>query len=204
MYRRFAKRVLDLIFVIAILPFVAPLIVVLAIAIRLRMGKPVFFRQRRPGYREHPFTMVKFRTLTHRTDWDGRFLSEEQRLTALGALLRRTSLDELPQLWNVLFGQMSLVGPRPLLEKYLPFYTREEHRRHDVRPGITGWAQIHGRNEVPAAERLALDVWYVDHLSLALDLHILLLTGWKVMRSEGVKVSPGSNQPDFVEERSQR
>jgi lipopolysaccharide/colanic/teichoic acid biosynthesis glycosyltransferase len=204
MYPRFAKRVLDLISVVAILPFVAPLMAVLAISIWLRMGTPVLFRQLRPGFREHPFTIWKFRTLTDTTDWDGTLLSDEQRLTALGALLRKTSLDELPQLWNVLLGQMSLVGPRPLLERYLPLYTREEHRRHDVRPGITGWAQIHGRNDVPAAERLALDVWYVDHLSLALDLHILFLTGWKVVRSEGVKVSPGSHQPDFVEERSQR
>jgi sugar transferase EpsL len=189
--------------VAAFLPFAVPVMAVLAMAIRFRIGKPIFFQQRRPGFREHPFTLWKLRTMTDETGWDGGLLSDEQRLTALGAFLRRTSLDELPQLWNVLLGEMSLVGPRPLLERYLPFYTQEEHRRHDVRPGITGWAQIHGRNDLAAAERLALDVWYVDHFSLALDLHILLLTTWKVLHSEGVKVSPGSHQPDFVEERSQ-
>jgi lipopolysaccharide/colanic/teichoic acid biosynthesis glycosyltransferase len=140
------------------------------------MGSPVFFRQLRPGYKGRPFLVVKFRTMRDARGPDGRQLSDTERLTRLGDLLRRTALDELPELWNVLRGEMSLVGPRPLLMEYLARYTPEEARRHDVRPGVTGWAQIHGRRSLDIPERLEMDVWYVDHWSLGLDLRIMVGT----------------------------
>ena len=162
----------------------------LSLAILWRMGSPVLFRQRRPGYQARPFTMIKFRTMTV-GDTAATHHSDADRLTSLGAWLRRYSLDELPQFWNVLKGEMSLVGPRPLLMEYLERYTPEQARRHEVKPGITGWAQVQGRQDIPFSRRLELDVWYVDHQSFWLDLRILWLTLTKMFRGSGVR--PGQD-----------
>jgi lipopolysaccharide/colanic/teichoic acid biosynthesis glycosyltransferase len=168
-----AKRSFDVVVAAALLVLLSPVIAVVALLVRLRMGSPVLFRQRRPGLRGRPFTMVKFRTMTDGRDARGALLPDDARLTSLGRFLRRTSLDELPELFNVLRGDMSLVGPRPLLMEYLPLYSAEQSRRHHVRPGITGWAQVNGRNALTWEEKFALDVWYVDHRSFRLDLDIL-------------------------------
>jgi len=163
-----------------------PLFLVLAVLVRWRLGSPVLFRQQRPGLHGRPFSICKFRTMNEVRDARGRLLDDADRLTGLGRFMRRFSLDELPQLFNVLRGELSLVGPRPLLMEYLPLYSSEQARRHDVRPGITGWAQVNGRNAINWEERFRLDVWYVDHQSLWLDMKILWLTVLKVLRSEGV------------------
>jgi len=164
----------------------APLMALLALAVRIGIGSPVLFRQARPGLRGEPFTMLKFRTMADASDASGAPLPDEHRMTPLGRFLRAASLDELPELWNVLRGEMSLVGPRPLLMEYLPLYTTEQARRHEVRPGITGWAQVNGRNTLGWEDRFRLDSWYVDNRSLALDLRILLLTLGKVVAREGI------------------
>jgi len=163
-----------------------PLLVVIALAIRVTMGTPVLFRQVRPGYRGQPFTMFKFRTMHNTVDASGKLLPPPQRMTKLGIFLRKASLDELPQLLNVLRGDMSFIGPRPLLSEYLPYYTEREHSRHLVRPGITGLAQVRGRNRLPWDERLELDAYYVENLSLALDASILVETVQKVLRRSDV------------------
>jgi lipopolysaccharide/colanic/teichoic acid biosynthesis glycosyltransferase len=168
----------------------APLLGVTAVAIRLVLGRPVIFAQRRPGRHGRPFVLYKFRTMSGASATDGRLLPDRERLTRLGRLLRQTSLDQLPELVNVIRGDMSLVGPRPLLMEYLPRYTREQARRHDVRPGITGWAQLNGRNTLPWERRFALDVWYVEHQSFRLDTRILLLTVWHALAQVGVS-QPG-------------
>jgi lipopolysaccharide/colanic/teichoic acid biosynthesis glycosyltransferase len=168
----------------------SPLLALLAILVRLRLGTPVLFRQQRPGYRERPFHLYKFRTMTEARDAAGRLLPDEARLTGLGRFLRASSLDELPELLNILRGEMSLVGPRPLLMEYLPLYSPEQHRRHEAVPGVTGWAQVNGRNALDWPARFALDVWYVDHWSFWLDVRILLLTLWKVLIREGIS-QPG-------------
>ena len=180
------KRVGDLTVAAIGLSVGVPVLGVVALAVRWKLGSPVLFRQERPGRGGRAFTLVKFRTMRDATDAAGRPLSDEERLTAFGRLLRSTSLDELPELWNVLKGDMSLVGPRPLMPAYLPLYSAEQARRHDVRPGITGWAQVSGRNAVPWPERLAMDVWYVERRSAWLDLRILALTVWKVVARHGV------------------
>lgn len=177
------KRLLDVMVAAALLVLLSPVLLVVAALVRARLGRPVLFCQRRPGLHGRPFVMVKFRTM--RDAGAGR-LSDAERLTPFGRLLRATSLDELPELWNVLRGDMSLVGPRPLLMQYLPLYTPEQARRHEVRPGITGWAQVNGRNAISWEEKFALDVWYVDHRSLALDLRILWLTAARVLRRDGI------------------
>jgi sugar transferase EpsL len=179
------KRALEVTTAVAVLVVASPLMLVIAIAIRINMGRPVLFRQDRPGFQERLFTCLKFRTMREVYDRSGNLLEDQFRTTALGLFLRRTSLDELPQLWNIIRGDLSFVGPRPLLSEYLPYYTPEEHRRHSVRPGLTGWAQIHGRNRLSFSERLALDVWYVDHMSWSLDLAILLKTCWIVLTQRG-------------------
>ena len=204
MYRRGLKRMLDIIIVLLSAPLVIVVCLVVACLIRARMGSPVLFRHRRPGLHECRFRMLKFRTMHSEAEQDGRVLRESERITRLGGLLRKTSLDELPQLWNVLCGDMSLVGPRPLLEEYLPCYTAEEQKRHLVRPGITGWAQVNGRNYLPADERLASDVWYVEHLSWALDLRIALKTVQNVLRCKDVQISPADNMQDFISTRRSR
>ena len=176
----------------------APLLLLVATSVRLRMGSPVLFRQPRPGRHGKPFDLIKFRTMTNQRDARGAYLGDAQRLTRTGRLLRSTSLDELPELWNVLRGEMSLVGPRPLLLDYLPLYTPEQARRHEVLPGITGLAQVKGRNAISWEEKFAWDVWYVDHLSLGLDLRILLQTVRQALRREGISPPGGEIMPRFV------
>jgi sugar transferase EpsL len=190
MHRNGFKRLFDVLIVLAIAPVALPVSLLVAVLIRYGMGKPVLFRHRRPGLNERPFTLLKFRTMLPAVDGQGRRLSESERVPRLGALLRKTSLDELPQLWNVLRGDMSIIGPRPLLEDYLAYYTAHEHRRHSVRPGITGWAQVNGRNFLPANDRLAMDVWYVDHQSWVLDIYILLRTISQVIACRNVEIAP--------------
>ncbi len=180
------KRLFDIFVAAMLLLLLALPMALLALLVRIRLGRPVLFCQQRPGYRGRPFRLCKFRTMLDLVDDQGEPLPDERRMTPFGQWLRRTSLDELPELWNVLKGEMSLVGPRPLLMEYLPLYTQEQARRHDVRPGITGWAQVNGRNALDWDARLRLDVWYVDHQSLWLDLRILWMTLFKVLKSEGV------------------
>jgi lipopolysaccharide/colanic/teichoic acid biosynthesis glycosyltransferase len=189
-YRRYSKRAMGLALTLPALVLLAPLMGLIALAVRLRLGSPVLFRQARPGLNGKPFTMCKFRTMTDARDMSGNLLPDAQRLTRLGRLLRSTSLDELPELWNVLRGEMSLVGPRPLLMAYLPRYTPEQARRHEVLPGITGWAQVNGRNALTWEEKFELDTWYAAHQSLGLDLRILWLTLSCWWRREGIS-QPG-------------
>jgi len=190
------KRFLDAALVLLTAPVWVPVVGVLAVLVRLRLGSPVFFRQVRPGLHGRPFELVKFRSMTDLRDATGALLPDAERLPAFGRWLRSTSLDELPELWNVLRGDMSLVGPRPLLMEYLPLYTPEQARRHHVRPGITGWAQINGRNAISWEEKFRLDVWYVDHRSLSLDLRILLLTIRRVLSGHGIN-EPGQATVTF-------
>ena len=185
-----AKRAFDFACAALLLAALAPVMLVVALLIRWRMGAPVLFRQVRPGLGGRPFVLYKFRTMQEATDPRGEPLPDAERLTPLGAAIRRTSLDELPQLYNVLRGDMSLVGPRPLLTEYLPLYSARQARRHDVRPGITGWAQVNGRNATSWPERFELDVWYVEHRSFGLDLKILRLTLAKVLSGADVS-QPG-------------
>jgi lipopolysaccharide/colanic/teichoic acid biosynthesis glycosyltransferase len=194
---RCVKRAIDLGVALVALLVLAPLMGVVALAIRVTMGTPVFFRQRRPGLDGAPFTLIKFRTMRTALGPDGAVLPDAQRLTPLGRFLRATSLDELPQLWNVLKGELSLVGPRPLLIDYLPLYTPQQARRHEVRPGITGWAQVNGRNALSWEQKFAHDVWYIDHWSLGLDLKILGLTALKVLRREGVNAAGQATTTPF-------
>ena len=184
------KRVIDVVGASTALVLLSPLLAVVALLVRVRMGTPVLFRQQRPGRGGRPFVMTKFRTMTDRRGADGELLPDADRLTALGRWLRRTSVDELPELLNVVQGDMSLVGPRPLLVEYLPLYSDEQARRHEVRPGITGWAQVNGRNAVTWDEKFALDVWYVDHRSTRLDIEILAKTVTQVFSGHGVS-APG-------------
>lgn len=183
------KRLLDLIVAMVAIAIMLPLLALVAIIVRITLGSPVLFRQQRPGLHGRPFTLVKFRTMRDAVDAHGRVLPDAERLTPFGRFLRSTSLDELPELWNVLRGEMSLVGPRPLLMEYLPRYKPEQARRHEVRPGITGWAQVHGRNAISWEEKFALDVWYVDHRSFWLDIRILLLTVKRVFARAGISQS---------------
>jgi lipopolysaccharide/colanic/teichoic acid biosynthesis glycosyltransferase len=192
------KRVLDVVISAAALLCLAPLLALIACAIQATMGRPVLFRARRPGLRTKPFTLLKFRTMKHLVDPAGNLLPDKDRITRLGRVLRRTSLDELPQLINVLEGEMSLVGPRPLKLEYLQLYTTQQARRHDVRPGITGLAQINGRNTLSWEDRFALDVWYVDHVSLSLDLRILLQTVVYVLRRRSVSADGDLDVPSFT------
>ncbi len=180
------KRILDFIAAFLGLLFLGPLLAIVALLVRLKLGYPVIYRQVRPGLHGHPFVIYKFRTMTDACDSEGKLLPDADRLTPLGRFLRASSLDELPELYNVLKGEMSLVGPRPLLVEYLDRYTPEQARRHDVRPGITGWAQVNGRQELLFSKRLELDVWYVDHHSLLLDLKILWMTIARVANAKGV------------------
>jgi lipopolysaccharide/colanic/teichoic acid biosynthesis glycosyltransferase len=180
------KRAVDLTLALTSLIILSPLMLAIALLIWAHMGTPILFRQQRPGLHGKPFTLLKFRTMRDGRDESGRLLPDAERLTSLGKFLRRTSLDELPELINVLRGEMSLVGPRPLLMQYLDRYTPDQIRRHEVRPGITGWAQINGRNAITWEEKFALDLWYVEQASLILDLKILALTVWKVLRQDGI------------------
>ena len=191
-----SKRILDLAVAALGLVILSPVYLTLAVLVRVLLGTPVLFRQQRPGYKERPFHLYKFRTMTDARDPAGRLLPDSARLTGLGRFLRAWSLDELPELFNILRGDMSLVGPRPLLMEYLPLYSAEQRRRHDAYPGITGWAQVHGRNALEWPERFALDVWYVDHRSFWLDIRIILLSIWKVLSREGIS-QPGQATTEY-------
>jgi lipopolysaccharide/colanic/teichoic acid biosynthesis glycosyltransferase len=184
-----SKRIFDILVVILSLAILSPVILLTAVLVRVFLGSPILFRQQRPGHKGNPFTIYKFRTMRDRFAPDGSLLPDSERLTPLGRILRSLSLDELPELFNILRGDMSIVGPRPLLMEYLPLYSDEQARRHDVLPGLTGWAQINGRNAVDWPMRFALDVWYVDHWSFWLDVKIIFATAWRVIRRENV------NQP---------
>ncbi len=198
MAKKLAKRFFDLMAsALALLALALPL-VVLAALIRLKLGSPVLFRQVRPGLHGTPFEVVKFRTMTDDRGADGVLLPDAQRLTPLGRFLRASSMDELPELWNVLKGDMSLVGPRPLLMEYLPLYSPEQARRHEVRPGITGWAQVNGRNAISWEDKFVLDVWYVDHCSFWLDIHIVWLTVRKVLARDGISAAGKATMPRFT------
>lgn len=197
-YRSFLKRPLDVILSVLGLIFLAPIMLLLWIIIRWRLGTPVLFSQQRPGLHGKLFTLYKFRTMNDSRGEKGDLLPDAQRLTRLGSFLRKTSLDELPELVNVVRGDMSLVGPRPLLMQYLPRYTREQARRHEVRPGITGWAQVNGRNAITWERKFDLDVWYVDHISFLVDLKILLKTFGKVLIREGVEFGLPDEMPYFT------
>lgn len=197
-FSRRLKRGLDVVVSAITLILLSPVILVVAVLVRWQMGRPVVFRQQRPGYRGKPFYAFKFRSMTDERDENGRLLPDAARITRLGTLLRRSSLDELPQFWNVFRGDMSLVGPRPLLMQYLDRYTPEQARRHSVPPGITGWTQVNGRNDLAWEQKLALDVWYVDHWSLVLDLRILAMTLWKVLTGEGISAEGSATMPEFM------
>ncbi len=192
------KKILDRTISLLALIAVSPLLVSVALVVRLSLGRPVLFRQMRPGLRGQPFGVVKFRTMLDQRDVSGRLLSDETRLTRVGRFLRASSLDELPQLWSVLRGELSLVGPRPLLTQYLERYTPEQARRHEVLPGITGWAQVNGRNALSWEEKFALDLWYVEHWSLLLDFKILFRTLWHIVKRTGISRDGYATVPEFI------
>tara|TARA_B100000700_G_C15061672_1_gene866355 strand:- start:9151 stop:9747 length:597 start_codon:yes stop_codon:yes gene_type:complete len=191
------KRLIDFTVALVALIVASPVLLICALLIRLFIGKPVLFKQTRPGLNGQPFNMVKFRTMTNERDEHGNLLPDEKRLTQLGKFLRSTSLDELPELWNVLNGDMSLVGPRPLLMEYLDLYTDEQARRHEARPGITGWAQVNGRNAISWEQKFNLDVWYVDNQSTWLDIRIIFMTAKKVLVREGISASGEATMRKF-------
>ena len=197
-YRRFGKRVFDLCVASVALLILSPILLLLAVLVRCFLGTPVFFRQRRPGLAGAAFTILKFRTMIDPREGEDPLLSDANRLTSFGRFLRGSSLDEIPELINVVRGEMSLVGPRPLLMQYLPRYTSEQMRRHEVRPGVTGWAQVNGRNTLSWPKRFSLDVWYVDHYNFWLDLKILLLTFQKVRKREGITAENHATMKEFM------
>lgn len=197
-YHRRGKRLLDLAIALPVAAAAAPVVAVVAVATAVSIGRPILFRQTRPGLGGRPFEIAKFRTMSDERDDAGALLPDEDRLTCVGKVVRGLSLDELPQLWNVLRGDMSLVGPRPLLVRYLDRYTPEQVRRHEVPPGITGWSQVNGRNALSWEQKFALDVWYVDRAGLALDLKILALTANKVLRRDGVAAAGHATMPEFM------
>lgn len=192
-FKSFADRLAALIALVLLLP----VLLVLAVWVRLWIGSPVLFRQQRPGYHEQAFELLKFRTMTNQRDSSGALLPDAQRLTPFGRWLRATSIDELPALINILRSEMSFIGPRPLLIRYLPLYSREQARRHDVRPGFSGWAQINGRNALTWEEKFRMDVWYVDNQSFWLDLRIFMITIWKVIRREGISAAGEATMRPF-------
>jgi sugar transferase EpsL len=197
MYRTTGKRLLDLAIAIPLAIVMTPLLAVILLLVRSKLGSPVIFCQERPGLHGGIFKMYKFRSMTDERDATGKLLPDDVRLTAFGRWLRASSLDELPEIWNVIRGEMSLVGPRPLLVRYLPLYSPEQARRHDVRPGVTGWAQINGRNAISWEQKFALDVEYVEQCSLAMDLRILYRTAFKVLRRDGVSAADHVTMPEF-------
>ena len=197
-YNNWGKRSIDLVFSISGLVLLAPLLGLIALALRLSLGKPVLFKQKRPGYLGQCFTLYKFRTMTCAQDAKGELLPDTERLTIIGRFLRATSLDELPELLKVVRSEMSLVGPRPLLMQYLPLYSPKQARRHEVRPGITGWAQVNGRNAISWEDKFRLDVWYVDHLSFWLDVRILWRTFIQVIRRQGISADGHATMPPFT------
>ncbi len=197
-YRSGGKRVLDVAVALLGLVVSAPLLLFVAVVVRVGLGTPVLFRQPRPGLGGRPFVILKFRTMTDARDDAGRLRPDVERLTGLGRFLRSTSMDEMPELWNVLRGDMSLVGPRPLLMAYLERFTPEQARRHEVRPGITGWAQVNGRNALTWEDKFRLDAWYVDNVAFLLDLRILALTAWRVLARHGISADGEATMPEFT------
>jgi sugar transferase EpsL len=196
-YLKYGKRIFDLAFALFGLVTLSPLLACIALLVRAKLGRPVLFRQVRPGLGARPFTIFKFRTMTDKKDAAGNLLPDAERLPGFGKFLRAASLDELPELWNVVKGDMSLVGPRPLLMQYLNRYTSEQARRHEVKPGLTGWAQIHGRNDISWEEKFRMDVWYVDHYSFCLDLKMVLITIRKVLKREGISQKGVATAEEF-------
>ena len=196
-YERYIKRGMDLLLSGAALVVLSPVLLVTAVLVRTKLGSPVVFCQERPGKNEKVFKLYKFRTMTDARDENGDLLPDEVRLTRFGCLLRSTSLDELPELWNIFRGDMSIVGPRPLLVKYLPLYNEFQKHRHDVTPGLTGWAQVNGRNAISWEEKFELDVWYTRHISFALDMKIIFLTAAKVFRREGISAAGEATMGEF-------
>ena len=192
------KRFFDMLLIILGLPLIFPLFILIALLVRLDLGSPIILKQFRPGLNGKLFQLIKFRTMTNSKDENGNLLTDEERLTKFGKFLRSISLDELPELWNVLNGNMSLVGPRPLLADYLPLYTEQQARRHKVKPGITGWAQINGRNSISWEDKFDYDLWYVDNKSFWLDIKIILLTIVKVINRDGVSANGNSTMPKFT------
>lgn len=192
------KRLTDFLISFFGLFFLAPALIFLATLIKVNLGSPVFFKQVRAGKEEKPFVIFKFRTLLNANDCNGHLLPDQERITSFGSFLRRSSLDELPELWNVLIGDMSLVGPRPLLMEYLPLYSPEERRRHNMRPGITGWAQVNGRNGISWEDKFKYDIWYIENYSFWLDAKILLITIKKVLMREGVSAAGEATMPKFT------
>ncbi len=198
LYTNSVKRVIDLAIAVPSVILLSPLLIFIGFLVRFKIGSPILFKQERPGLNGKPFIIYKFRTMTDARDCKGKLLQDAKRLTRLGRLLRSTSFDELPELFNVLRGDMSLVGPRPLLMQYLNRYTPEQMRRHEVKPGITGWAQVNGRNAISWEEKFKLDVWYVDNQSLALDIRIMLMTVKNVLRQDGITAAGEATMPEFI------
>ncbi|MCR4668720.1 MAG: sugar transferase [Clostridia bacterium] len=201
MYNRFIKRLIDILISGCALIILSPLLIILTVIGAVKMKGDPFFTQERPGYREKIFKLIKFRTMSNEKGPDGKLLPDEKRLNGYGVFLRKTSLDELPELLNILKGDMSLIGPRPLLVEYLPWYSDEERRRHDVRPGLTGWAQVNGRNNLEWKKRFQTDVYYVDHVSFAFDVKVFFLTIKKVLVREDVSENSRAVEPNFAQER---
>jgi sugar transferase EpsL len=197
------KRIIDLLLSVSLLIIFSPIILITALMVRMILGTPVLFKQTRPGFKGEPFEVYKFRTMTRERDKNGKLLPDNERLTSFGRLLRATSLDELPEYFNVLKGDMSLVGPRPLLMQYLHRYTKEQAKRHNAKPGITGWAQVNGRNTITWEDKFKLDVWYVDNASLWLDLKIIGLTIWKVIKREGINQQGQSTMEEYFPKRKE-
>ena len=196
-YEKYTKRLLDILLSAAGLLLLWPVLAVTAVLVRLKLGSPVIFRQARPGLNGEIFHLSKFRTMTDARDENGNLLPDEVRLTSFGKMLRATSLDELPELVNILKGDMSIVGPRPLLVKYLPLYNEEQSHRHDVKPGLTGWAQVHGRNSISWEDKFSLDLWYVQNLSFIVDLQVILLTVKNVRRRDGISSETAATMEEF-------
>lgn len=198
MYRKYFKRLFDFIYSLLALLILSPVLMITALLVRIKLGTPVIFKQKRPGLNEKIFTLYKFRTMTDQKDEQGNLLPDEIRLTKFGKMLRSTSLDELPELWNILKGDMSIVGPRPLLEKYIPLYTAEQRKRHQVRPGLTGLSQVNGRNELSWSKKFLLDIEYTNHISLWLDLKIILKTIWSVIGRKGISSETSVTMEEFI------
>lgn len=198
MYRKYVKRIVDICCAVSVFALFWWLFLVIAVLVRYKLGSPVIFKQQRPGKDEHIFTLYKFRTMTDERDAEGKLLPDEVRLTKFGKWLRSTSLDEIPEFWNVLKGEMSLVGPRPLLVEYLPLYSLHQKKRHKVRPGITGWAQVNGRNAISWKDKFFYDVWYAKHISFALDIRIFFITISRVLMKEGISSENSSTMEKFM------